>query len=425
MLAQPANVTDAGSPGWLALIMLGLALRFLIAAISWGSNDAISFWNFSHHITNRGLLTAYRENPEFNHPPIAGYWSTVALQAAVLIGGEPEVIDRATGMLDVSVIVYFCFVFKLPGMLADVLVCWLLYKIWSERQGTKAGLRAATVFAWALAPILVSGYHGNNDTIYAALSLLAVYLLQSKQRPFLAGLALGAAINVKLIPVFLIPPLLASLKNRRQVIAFLGALALCALPFVPLLIAIGPEFYRNALAYKPGPNRWGLMLPLTWNGGHPPTYAADPILMAFSDYGRFLLLALVVAWSVIAARLRRWTLYEIAAVTYAIFLVFATGFGVQYTVVVAPLLCAVSLRFGAVYCTSAGLFLLYTYFLYWDGGVPLGSMFVGYIPKVSALIGVFAWATLVVFLVQTMRRKAQAGNRLPTLTDPLAWEPAK
>ena len=71
--------------------------------------------------------------------------------------------------------------------------------------------------------ILVSGYHGNTDAVYAMLSLLAVYLLQDRNRPLLAGLALGLAINIKLIPVLLIPPLVLAAQSIREMLCSLPA----------------------------------------------------------------------------------------------------------------------------------------------------------------------------------------------------------
>jgi hypothetical protein len=148
------------------------------------------------------------------------------------------------------------------------------------------------------------------------------------------------------------------------------------------------------------------MLPLTWNRPHPPTLPDDRLLLFFRDYGRYLILALVAAFAVAAARLKRWDRYEVGAVTYAVFLVFAPGFGVQYTAVVVPLLVAAVPRLAAVYATAAGVFLFAAYLIFWDGNFPLGSDFRGYLPQEAAAIGVAAWGVLAYYLVRTVFRPA-------------------
>ena len=59
--------------------------------------------------------------------------------------------------------------------------------------------------------------------------------------------------------------------------------------------------------------------------------------------------AAVGAWAAAARLLGRWNRYEIAAVTYAIFLVFSSGFGVQYAAIILPLLFA-ALAFRGLRC---------------------------------------------------------------------------
>ena len=90
--------------------------------------------------------------------------------------------------------------------------------------------------------------------------------------------------------------------------------------------------------------------------------------------------------------LGRWNLYEVAAVTLAIFLVFTPGFGVQYTVLVLPLLFAARPRLANVYGLLAGLFLLVVYWAQWPGRWPPDSQFKGMFPWPSPLWGLAAWA---------------------------------
>jgi hypothetical protein len=392
--AGPHRAIQQGNQGRRALwtlIFLGFAVRVAIGLCSYGSNDASTFFWFAQDIRHHGLTTAYAANPEQNHPPIPLLWALLVCYVGEKFGNPLDP---------------FFFLFKVPSLAADGLTAYLLYRIWSRRDGPARGLSAAALFAWALCPILVSSYHGNTDSIYGALSLLSVYLLAERNRPGLSGLALAAAINVKLIPVLLVPGMLLGLRHRRDVLAYLGGLAVGVLPFVPLLFMIGPEFYRNALTYNSQPDRWGLMLPLTWNRTAPLSLPEDRLLILFKDYGRYLILALIAAWSIVAARLRRWTPYEIAAVTYAIFLVFASGFGVQYAVIVVPLLFAVAPRLAGIYSAFAGLFLLAAYYFFWDGRFPVGSFFSDYVPHESAAAGLGAWGCLVYFLIRTIFRRA-------------------
>ena len=91
----------------------------------------------------------------------------------------------------------------------------------------------------------------------AALSLLAAFLID-RRRAFAGGLALAAAINVKLIPVLLIPVFLASLATRREAIRFIGALLLGALPFAPFIAFHWAGFRPHVLAYKSYAGPWGI-----------------------------------------------------------------------------------------------------------------------------------------------------------------------
>lgn len=401
---KPSPRETSLSVYWTA-IGLGFFARLLVASFSIGSNDAAAFLGFANHVYYRGLFTAYQEDPDLNHPPLAAYFSAGVLWFC-----------HATGLDAIS---WFFFLFKLPGIAADGLAAYLLYRIWKKRADTSSGLSAAAVYALGLATLLISGYHGNTDTIYATLSLLSVYLMQDKRRPLLSGLALAGAINIKLIPCLLIPLLLLSLRRPRDIAKFLGGLAIGAIPFLAPLIYIGPLFYHNALSYTPGANRWGILLPFLW--WRPVSDWLKPeegFAYYYNWYGRYLVFALVIGWSVVFAWLRRWDRYQGAAFIYAIFLVFAPGFGVQYTALVAPLILATpqgKRGLAILYYCSAGLMVLCAYWVNWDGAYPFGSDFRNYLPHEVAIIGAVAWATLVVFLVKTLRAPPSPEDELNSL----------
>ena len=186
--------------------------------------------------------------------------------------------------------------------------------------------------------------------------------------------------------------------------------------FVPVLVAVGPAFYQNALAYNPKPDRWGLMLPLLWNRELPLDPAADQAVLLYKAYGRYVILAVVVGWSVLARRRGGVSRYDLAAATYAIFLVFAPGFGAQYVAVVAPLLLAARPVLGFAYATLAGLCVGLLYALAWDGGFPPGSMILGYVPRGVAVLGLAAWGVLAWYLATTARRPAGAARPTTAMT---------
>ncbi len=377
-----------------ALAVLGLLARFVLSAVSWGTTDTITFIRFAWTLDREGLMAAYRIERELNHPPLPAYWA----YAAHLLSGRSE---DGTG---------FAFIFRIPVILADVASACLLATIVSRRGGGGGGPVAAAAvaaaYAWNPVAILISGYHGNTDSCYAFLCLLAVYLVGDRRAPFWGGLALGAAINVKLIPVLLIPPLALSLRSRADAAKFLGALALMALPYVPPLLYGGPSFRHNVLAYTPIPNLWGvsffLLMPT------PPTAGAmelmPPAMLAYWGAARYLLMGLVLAWAVVARRFDRWSPYDVAAITLSLFLIVTPGFGVQYLVVLVPLLYAASPRLATIYGIAGGAFVLGAYFYFWDGGYPLSSLFDRLLPTPLGVIGLLTWGLLIYYVATTIAR---------------------
>lgn len=386
---------------WTAVV-LAMLLRLALAAASIGTNDALTFTEFGKEVRMVGVVATYRLDSYYNHPPLVGLWAATVLR---LLSAPVVPLQLA---FPPGVTHSFSFVFKLPIIAADGLAAWLLFKRWRPRSGDVRATAVAAAFAWAPGSILIGAFHCNTDPAYAALALLAVFLLEEKQAFFWGGLALGAAINVKIIPLLLVPPLLLRCSTRRQTRALLLGLSAAAVPFLPAICRDFASFHDNVLSYNPSTDAWGLNLFLmlgTKIGMLAPW--AERLLDWYHKTGRYVLLALVVIWGVIARRRLRWNLHELAAVTLALFVVFTPGFGVQYIVPVGLLLFAVRPRVAAAYAIAAGAFLLEIYIARSDGlRFPILVLLYTRLNPVEALLGLPAWGILVYFLVTTVFRRS-------------------
>jgi hypothetical protein len=397
-LPSPTPSWRKPARSWVLVAAAGFFLRLLLAYVSRGTQD-ISIWReCAAFIERHGICYVYEYPPYFNHPPLIAEMAALAL-----------VVARSIGLP-------FHFVFKVPAVFAELLTALLLWKTWSARSSA-LGQSAVLLFSGSLASILVSGYHANTDCICAFLCLLAAFLIE-RRRHFLAGLALAAAINIKLIPIVCIPALLAPCRSWRQRVLYASGLAVGALPFLPALLACPGAFYRSVLAYNSSFGDWGIPLLLRstfsnpWLGG-----AAYAISGPYTAYGRYAILGSVIilsAWARLRTTLNVTTL---AALSLAMFLVVTPGFGPQYTVWPIPLLFAVDVRGAWIYSTTAGAFIGFTYWSYLVPGFPLYSPLAGPVPMPGPIIGLLAWAVLALWIIRTIRGAGRlpAGRRFDDL----------
>ena len=388
----------------------GLAARLLLAALSIGTNDALTFAEFGKEVRMFGVVGTYRADPWFNHPPLVGWWAGLLIR---LLGAPNAPLWVA---FPFKVNWAFSFLFKLPVMAADAVGVWLLWRRWSRVEAADPGkarlvpVAIAAGFAWSLGSILIGAFHANTDPAYAMLCLLSVWLMEDRRAFFWSGLALGAAINVKIIPVLLLPPLLFRCASKSEARAFVVGLAMAFIPFLPAVLQAFPSFYNNVLGYNPPNDAWGfdllLYLSRRWAILASP---ADSTIHAYHIVGRYVLLALVLAWAIVAWRLRRWDGYEVAAVTMAIFLVSTPGFGIQYIVPVGLLMFAVRPKLAIAYSIACGVFLLNIYVRHWQPPlIPFRSLLTGPLDAFDSLPGLPAWGLLVYFLFTTVLRKRES-----------------
>jgi hypothetical protein len=376
-----------------AIVIGATALRLIVALCSRGTNDIDSWERFANQVHGHGVLWMYEHVPAWNHPPLMGYLVAGLHTVASSLGWR------------------FAPAFKLVPIAADVLTQLLIFTVWQRRTGdSRLALAALVIFALSLDAVLVSGYHGNTDSLVGAL-VLAACVAAERQRYVWAGILLGAAVNVKLIPLLLVPLLLAR-ATPREMARFAAGAALGVIPFLPVLWSGGRAFFDHAVAYRSNFDNWGMPLLI-----RTPRYVARELglgaLTDATERARDAYVALgpyVIAGAVLAVTaFTRWvkplSIYERAAVGLSLFLVLTPGFGVQYTAILGPVLLAASLTWGLWWALLSGLFIGAVYAAFWTGGWPLHSQFTGTFPVPAAAVGVAAWALLVVFTVATLRRR--------------------
>jgi hypothetical protein len=372
-----------------ALLLAAFALRLGLACASIGSTDILLWEFFGTRIGEIGLLGNYGEIQlkgfVMNHPPVAAGFSVLVRE-----------ISQASG-LPIGPL------FKLPMIVADVGIAALLG--WLGAREGRPSLSLTCAYAFSPLAIGISAYHGNTDCLATALALGSAVLLMRK-RPASSGLALAAALNVKLIPILLLPALALQIRDRPAARRFAAGFVCGLLPFVPFVAAQPLGFYQATLGYGSELNLWGpVALVYLASGASDLRSALGPWAKVYLDIGVPLLLALIGALCVCARWRPQLDLIELCGVCLAAFLVIAPGFGLQYLVYVLPFLLLADIRSGVAYSLLAGLFAIVIYASYWTGRFPPYSSFgdAGY-PMPAPLIGLAAWALLVAWLAHAILR---------------------
>jgi 4-amino-4-deoxy-L-arabinose transferase-like glycosyltransferase len=390
--AVGGHAADVLVLGAVALGVFGLLARAALLAVSEGSNDMRTWLEFAERISRNGVGELYDNHPFFNHPPLMGLFASAAYRLSSWSG------------------LRFEWLFKLPMLLADLGTALLLYGRYRPASKRRAA-GAFALFCCNPAAILITAYHGNTDSLCASLMLLAAVSMDGR-RALGSGLALAASINVKLVPVLLIAPLLACVRDRKQAAQFLFGLALGVIPFVPYLLWHYAGFYAHALAYRSQKGIFGITFLTQQLAG---LNHLGPVGKALTRFWGGAGTLVVLGWPLALAALRRlrWpqaSACELGAATLLAFLVFAPGFGIQYLVYPAGLLFAVSLGSGACLGVVSGVHAFVLYASLWTGGVPYYSDFFIGQPPGALTLGLCTWILAGSILYQLMRRlRARVG----------------
>ncbi|MFC1437392.1 glycosyltransferase 87 family protein [Streptacidiphilus sp. N1-10] len=368
------------------VLLVGLAAaaaKAAIAATTHGTDDVRTFIRFARVIAHTGPVGVYGVPglTYYNHGPLTGILLAAMSRLAVYGAPMPLLI-------------------RLPAILADLLTCLLVFELTRTRMGVRRARWCGT--AVALSPVLVavSGFHGNTDPVFAALTLLSAWLLTRRRLPLQAGIALGLALSIKIVPVVAVPALLiaAFRLGRGHGYRFAVALAatLAALWAGPML-RYPEQVHADVLSYAGISYRpWGLPhlaalmgVPLHW-------------IHLWVGPGRFSVVLLAAATGAWIAWRRPQEAGAAVGLSLAAMLLFSTASAAQYLAWAAAGVLVAEFWSGLAYNLLAGAFLAELYarwssHWYWDFAratrwTPL---------EVQA--GVAVWASLAVALALGIR----------------------
>ncbi len=137
---------------------------------------------------------------------------------------------------------------KIPVVAADLGIVWLLARVGRSKAGP-SGLLAAWIYALHPVALLVTGFHGQFDSLAVFAVLLALVLHDARRRDA-SALALALGIATKSYPVLLLPFFLLVQPDLRKATRFL---LLATVPvgvlLLPFALANAPALQRELFGY--------------------------------------------------------------------------------------------------------------------------------------------------------------------------------
>lgn len=334
---------------WLVLGLVTLA-KLMIAFNTYGTND-VKYWEtFLQTAKEFGGLETYKRIWYFNHPPFMLNWLFILDFFANFSG------------------IAFPFWLRLPAIIADIAIIVLIIKIFNQIAPNKFSILALMLLATAPTSIMISGFHGNTDPVMIFFLILSIYLLSNNKPVWLAGVALGMSLNIKVVCLILIPCLffyLPDMKKRGEYFLAVGITFLVgSLPYIlqgDLKIIIDHVFGYNSQY-----GIWGL--PRLLSSSLPESLSW--INTFYQTKGKYIVLGVIALLSFwMNSSEKKVPLFIQCGLLFFVFLSISSGFGVQYMAWLVPWVILLDISLIASFYLTSGLFLFLVY-NFWSQGFP-------------------------------------------------------
>ena len=371
--------------------LLGLSLKLILVATTYGTDDARAFTAFAGTIAQHGPIDVYftyqKNRPLYNHPPLTGYYLWVIDQFAAWFGVSVHVALRVTSSV------------------FDVVSGLMVFELLRPRVSTSRALVAGVMAQLSPVLILISGFHCQTDPIFVMFVLLGSYLLVERNA-VVAGVVFTLALSIKVTPVTVLPTV-AVVAWQRSPATFLRLTAAATVTFLaiwtPALVGAWHPVLHNVLGYHgQSHGLWGL-----------PGFARDFRLLGVSNWlvGRPGTAVLASASAVIPALLvlRRPASAPLAlALALVLTLLLLPAFAVQYLAWAALPALVVDVVFGVAFNFVAGAILWEIYERWAHGWIgPRIILSTGYTASDTELLAAL-WVVLCVAAGVGMRNLLRA-----------------
>ncbi len=184
-------------------LIFGLLLRLVLALLPGFKIDVDDWFSWALRLNEVGFPNFYSENVFTDYPP--GY--LYILSALAFIKSFFQLSSEQ-----------FYLLLKLPAIIADITLAYLIYKEVKKTFSEKISLISSFLILFNPAFIFNSSIWGQIDSLFTLTLFLSIYFLQNKKLK-LASLILGLTFLIKpqaiaVFPIFLIYFL--RLKNLRK-----------------------------------------------------------------------------------------------------------------------------------------------------------------------------------------------------------------
>ncbi len=235
------------------ILVVGIAVRLILMPITAHPFDMYVWYNISESILQHGPLFLQGFPPLWYHymmVPVAYSYSSLSgflPNSTIAMSTIPAALDfYPSYSIPVVPGLLFDFVVKIPFLISDILVAFLLYKLVSNIAGSQRLGELAALF-WFLNPfvIWISAGWGMWDTLPALFSLAALYFLVKRRFGF-SAVCLSLGVALKVYPILFLVPIafylyrVSSVGERwRKLGQFFGVFAgFSLLLFLPYLCAV-------------------------------------------------------------------------------------------------------------------------------------------------------------------------------------------